>query len=74
MTRHLLLFDSYCLVFVGFELSGSSPLGLETIFYSLSFEISLFVASYDSKGHGGGIRPRLHTGRCGVSFAPFSLG
>jgi hypothetical protein len=23
----------------------------------------LFVASYDSQGHGGGIRPRLHTGR-----------
>jgi hypothetical protein len=23
---------------------------------------SLFVASYDSQGHGGGIRPRLHTG------------
>jgi hypothetical protein len=25
-------------------------------------ETSLFVASYDSQGHGGGIRPRLHTG------------
>jgi hypothetical protein len=24
---------------------------------------SLFVASYDSQGYGGGIRPRLHTGR-----------
>jgi hypothetical protein len=23
---------------------------------------SHFVASYDSQGHGGGIRPRLHTG------------
>jgi hypothetical protein len=23
---------------------------------------SIFVASYDSKGYGGGIRPRLHTG------------
>jgi flagellar basal body P-ring protein FlgI len=23
---------------------------------------SLFVASYDSHGYGGGIRPRLHTG------------
>jgi hypothetical protein len=22
-----------------------------------------FVASYDSQGHGGGIRPRLHTGQ-----------
>jgi hypothetical protein len=41
---------------------GSSPLGLATIFYSLRFETSLFVASYDSQGHGGGIRSRLHTG------------
>jgi hypothetical protein len=37
-------------------------LGLETIFYCLRFETSFFVASYDSQGHGGGIRPRLHTG------------
>jgi hypothetical protein len=42
--------------------SGPSPLGLETIFYCLRFETSHFVASYDSQGHGGGIRPRLHTG------------
>jgi hypothetical protein len=32
-------------------------LDLATIFYCLSFETSLFVASYDSQGHGGGIRP-----------------
>jgi hypothetical protein len=32
-------------------------------FYCLRFETSIFVASYDSQGHGGGIRPRLHTGR-----------
>jgi hypothetical protein len=38
--------------------SGPSPVGL----YCLRFETSLFVASYDSQGHGGGIRPRLHTG------------
>jgi hypothetical protein len=37
-------------------------LDLATIFYCLKFETSLFVASYDSQGHGGGIRPRLHTG------------
>jgi hypothetical protein len=41
---------------------GSSPLGLETIFYCFRFETSLFVASYDSQGHGGDIRPRLHKG------------
>jgi hypothetical protein len=42
--------------------SGRSPLGLATIFYCLRFETSLFVASYDSQSHGGGIRPRLHAG------------
>jgi hypothetical protein len=42
--------------------SGPSPLGLETIFYCLTYETSLFVASYDSQGHGWGIRPRLYTG------------
>jgi hypothetical protein len=26
------------------------------------FETSLFVASYDTQGHGGGIRPRFHMG------------
>jgi hypothetical protein len=30
--------------------------------FLVRFEISLFVASYDSQGYGGGIRPRLHTG------------
>jgi hypothetical protein len=40
--------------------SGPSPLELETIFYCLRLETSLFVAFYDSQGHGGGIRPRLH--------------
>jgi hypothetical protein len=35
---------------------------LVTVFYSLRFDTSVFVASYDSQGYGGGIRPRLHTG------------
>jgi hypothetical protein len=35
---------------------------IATIFYCLRLKTSLFVASYDSQGHGGGIRPRLHTG------------
>jgi hypothetical protein len=42
--------------------SGPTPMGLVTIIYCLRFETSLFVASYDSQGYGGGIRPRLHTG------------
>jgi hypothetical protein len=42
--------------------SGPSTLRLETIFHCVRFETSLFVASYDLQGHGGGIRPRLHTG------------
>jgi hypothetical protein len=41
--------------------SRPCPLGLVTVFYCLRFETSLFVASYDSQGHGGGIQPRLHT-------------
>jgi hypothetical protein len=43
--------------------SSPSPLGLAAVFYCLSSETSLSVASYDSQGHGGGIRPRLHTGQ-----------
>jgi hypothetical protein len=42
--------------------SGPTPMGLVTIICCLRFETSLFVASYDSQGYGGGIRPRLHTG------------
>jgi hypothetical protein len=81
MTRYLLPFGSYGLVFVVRPLwredgsvfficcwpspaqffSGAGPLGLVAIFYCLRFETSFFVASYDSQGHGGGIRPRLHT-------------
>jgi hypothetical protein len=76
MTRYLLPFDSYGLVlfcvgalsdertglsFVHAVLALASAVFLATIFYCLRFETSLFVASYDSQGHGGGIRPRLHT-------------
>jgi hypothetical protein len=42
--------------------SGLSPLRLEIIFYCLRFETSIFVASYDSQGHGGDIQPRLNMG------------
>jgi hypothetical protein len=41
---------------------GPSLFGLVTIFYCFRFETSLFVASYESQGHGGGIRTHLHTG------------
>jgi hypothetical protein len=37
-------------------------MGLVTIFYCLRFEISLFIASYNSHGYSGSIRPCLHTG------------
>jgi hypothetical protein len=51
-----------CLLYVQLALAsavflGPSPLGLATVFYCLRFETSLFVASYDSQGHDGGIRP-----------------
>jgi hypothetical protein len=42
--------------------SNPRPVGLAILFYCLRFETSLFVASYDSQGYGGGIRPRLQTG------------
>jgi hypothetical protein len=35
---------------------------LATVFYCLRVKTSLFVASYDSQGYGGGIRPHLHMG------------
>jgi hypothetical protein len=93
MTRYLLLFDSYGLVFVGRPpwrkdgsvfciccwpipaqcFSGPSPLGLATIFYYLRFETSLFVVSHDSQGHGGGIRPRLHTRMSKVKPCPLLI-
>jgi hypothetical protein len=55
---------------------GPSPLGLATVFDCLRFETSLFIASYDSQGHGGGIRPRLHTGDGPPGLGPslYSLG
>jgi hypothetical protein len=46
--------------------SGTSPVRLGTIFYCLG----LFVASYESQGHGGGIRHRLHTGNTLNWFCP----
>jgi hypothetical protein len=49
MTTYLLLFDSYGLVLWG-ALSGGRM--------GLSF---VYVASYDTQGHSGGIRTRLHT-------------
>jgi hypothetical protein len=53
--------------------SGPSPLRLAIIFYCLSFETSPFVASYDSQGHGGGIRPRLHTSLPWISLQKLNL-
>jgi hypothetical protein len=50
--------------------SGLSPMGLVTIFYCLRFETSLFVASYDSQGYGGGIGPGLHMGFYDWNAAP----
>jgi hypothetical protein len=42
---------------------GPSSVGLAAIFYCLRFDTSLFVASYDTQGYSGNIRPHLHKGR-----------
>jgi hypothetical protein len=70
MTRYLLVINYYCLTVMVLSLWGAlsdERMGLSfvyaaTIFYCLRFETSLFIASYDLQGHGGGIRSRLHTG------------
>jgi hypothetical protein len=49
--------------------SGPSPSELATTFYSLRFETSLFVASHDPQGYGGGIRSRLHTATLQMSLS-----
>jgi hypothetical protein len=46
----------------GHSFSCPCPMVLVIIFYSLRFETSIFVTSYDSQGYGGGIRSSLHTG------------
>jgi hypothetical protein len=54
--------------------SGPSPLVLVTIYYCLRFETSLFVASYDLQGHGGGIRPASTRGLAGLGSSLYNLG
>jgi hypothetical protein len=55
-----------CLLYMLLVLASAVILGPESqkilVFCCLRFETSIFVASYDSQGYGGGIRPRLHTG------------
>jgi hypothetical protein len=70
MTRYLLLFDSYSLVFGPLSNERLGPSFIYTagphqrsfLGYCLRFETSHFVASYNLHGHGGGIWPRFHTG------------
>jgi hypothetical protein len=47
----------------------SESLGTRDHIYCLRFETSFFVVSYDTQGHGGGIRPRLHTDDAPFSFS-----
>jgi hypothetical protein len=46
------------------------PWDSTTIFYSLRFETSFFMAFYVSQGYGGCIRPRLHTGVSNICVSP----
>jgi hypothetical protein len=55
-----------CLLYMLLALASVVFLGSESLWTRddiLLSQISLLVASYDSQGHGGGIRPRLRTGR-----------
>jgi hypothetical protein len=58
-----LSFTNCCWPSLAQSYSGSTPTGLATVFYCLGFETSLFVVSYNPQDYGGGIRPRLHTGK-----------
>jgi hypothetical protein len=67
-----------CLLYVLLVLASAVFLGsesLETRGHILlsRFETFPFVASYDSQGHGGGIRPRLHAGYTWASNLGISL-
>jgi hypothetical protein len=42
---------------------GSEPLGTRNHILLSQIRDFFFIASYDSQGHGGSIRPRLHTGQ-----------
>jgi hypothetical protein len=57
LTRELVCLLYKLLVLASAVFLGSESLGSHDHFYCLSFETALFVASYDSQGHGGGIRP-----------------
>jgi hypothetical protein len=64
------VFCIYCWPLPAQSFLGPSPLGLATIFYCLRFKTSLFVASYYSQCHGGGIWTRLHTGTPAIAAGP----
>ena len=56
-----------CLLYMLLALTSADFLGSESLrtrdhVLLSQIETSLFVASYDSQGHGEGIRLRLHTG------------
>jgi hypothetical protein len=53
--------------------SGPSPLGLKAIFYCLSFETSLSIASSGSQGHSICFPPCLHTVKQRELFSLYSL-
>jgi hypothetical protein len=69
--------ERVCLLYVPLALPAQSfsvlvPWDLRPYFTVSDFRL-LFVASYDSQGHGGGIRPRLHTGDCSIAPMIFKI-
>jgi hypothetical protein len=62
LTRRRVCLSYMLVVLASAVILGSEFLGTRDHILLSQIEASLFVASYDSQGHGGSIRTRLHTG------------
>jgi hypothetical protein len=62
LTRGWVCHLQLLLVLASAFILGSESLGIRDHIVMSQIRDFLYVASYDSQGYGGGIRPRLHTG------------
>jgi hypothetical protein len=63
LTRRQVCRLQLLLILVSVVILGSESHGTRNHILLSQIQTCLFVASYDSQGYGGGIRPHLHTGR-----------